>query len=57
MASAARSISLQRWADWGEPERLVVNIANIYGELSADQEPLNPVAAFEMMAELARDRR
>jgi len=50
---AARSISLQRWADWGEPERLAVNIANIYRELSADQEPLNPLAAFEQMAELA----
>jgi cyclase len=53
---AARSISLQRWADWGEPERLVVNIANIYGELSEDGEPLNPLAAFEGMAELARSR-
>jgi cyclase len=51
---AARSISLQRWADWGEPERLVVNIDNIFRELSGDQEPLNPLAAFEQMAELAR---
>jgi len=50
---AARSISLQRWADWGERERLVVNIANIYAELSGDPEPLNPLAAFESMAELA----
>jgi glyoxylase-like metal-dependent hydrolase (beta-lactamase superfamily II) len=54
---AARSISLQRWADWGESERAAVNIANIYAELSADPEPLNPVAAFEMMAELTRERR
>jgi cyclase len=53
---AARSISLERWADWGDPERLVVNIANIYGELSGDREPLNPLAAFEQMAELARPR-
>lgn len=53
---AARSISLQRWADWGEAERLVVNIANIYGELSDDQEPLNPLTAFEQMAALARSR-
>ena len=51
---AARSISLDRWADWGEPERLVVNISNIYAELSGDPEPLNPVVAFEQMAELAR---
>ena len=53
---AARSISLERWADWGEQERLVVNIANIYGELSGDQGPVNPLAAFEQMAELARQR-
>jgi cyclase len=53
---AARSISLRRWADWGESERLVVNIANIYGELSPEQEPLNPVTAFTLMAELAGGR-
>jgi cyclase len=53
---AARSIVLERWADWSEAERLVVNIANIYGELSGDQEPMNPLAAFEGMAELARSR-
>ncbi len=53
---AARAISLERWLDWGERERLVVNIANIYAELSGDQEPLNPLAAFEDMAELARSR-
>jgi cyclase len=51
---AARSISLERWADWGERERLVVNIANIYAELSGDREPLNPLTAFEQMAALAR---
>ena len=32
---AARSISLERWADWGERERLVVNIANIYASCPA----------------------
>jgi cyclase len=52
---AARSISRQRWADWGEPERMVVNIANIYGELSPGEEPLNPLAAFELMAEMASE--
>jgi cyclase len=53
---AARSLALDRWADWGESERLVVNIANIYGELNGDQEPLNALAAFQQMAELARPR-
>ncbi len=51
---AARSISLGRWVDWRQRERLVVNIANIYLELSGSQEPLNPWTAFEQMAELAR---
>ncbi len=50
---AARSLSLDRWADWGESERLVVNVANIFHELSGETEPLNPLAAFEQMAELA----
>jgi cyclase len=50
---AARAIALDRWADWGDAERLVVNIANIYGELEGDQQPINPLAAFEQMAELA----
>jgi glyoxylase-like metal-dependent hydrolase (beta-lactamase superfamily II) len=53
---AARSISLERWADWGEGERLAVNIANIYRECSGDQEPMNLLAAFADMAELARSR-
>jgi cyclase len=51
---AARSIAHDRWADWGSAERLVVNIANIYGELEGEQQPVNPVAAFEQMAALAR---
>ena len=51
---AARAIALDRWADWGEAERLVVNIANIYGELEGDHQPINPLVAFEQMAELAR---
>jgi cyclase len=49
---AARSMSLDRWADWREHERLVVNIASIYAELSGG-EPPNPLEAFQQMAELA----
>jgi cyclase len=51
---AARAISLDRWTHWGEAERLVVNIANIYAEIDRADEPLNPLQAFEQMAELAR---
>jgi cyclase len=51
---AARSISTDRWAEWGERERLVVNVANIYAELDGEHRPLDPLAAFAQMAELAR---
>jgi glyoxylase-like metal-dependent hydrolase (beta-lactamase superfamily II) len=49
---AARALALDRWADWKEDERLVVNLANIYAELDA-AEPLNALQAFEAMAQLA----
>jgi hypothetical protein len=52
--AAARAIALDRWADWGDAERVVVTIANIYGELEGDHQPINPLVAFEQMAELAR---
>jgi glyoxylase-like metal-dependent hydrolase (beta-lactamase superfamily II) len=51
---AARTISLDRWADWGEPERLAVNLATIYAELDEEIEPLDALAAFAQMAEMAR---
>jgi cyclase len=51
---AARSIGLDRWIEWGERERLVVNVASIYAELDGETEPLNPLVAFQQMAELAR---
>jgi glyoxylase-like metal-dependent hydrolase (beta-lactamase superfamily II) len=50
---AAHELKLERYADWGENERLVVNIATIYAELEPGGEPLNPLQAFELMAELA----
>jgi len=50
---ATRALNMDRWASWGEPERLVVNVANIYAELSGDTEPMNALIAFQQMAELA----
>jgi glyoxylase-like metal-dependent hydrolase (beta-lactamase superfamily II) len=50
---AARSIELDRWAQWGERERLVVNIANIYNEIEGSPEPINALTAFQEMAALA----
>ncbi len=52
---AARSISLDRWAQWGESERLAVNLATIYAELEPNTEPAGQLVAFQQMAELARD--
>jgi cyclase len=49
---AARSLALDRWADWKEHERLVVNIANVYAELERSDPP-DPLTAFQQMAELA----
>jgi cyclase len=53
---AARAIALDRWAGWGERERLVVNVANIYAELGGEGEPLDALSAFEQMAQLAGPR-
>ena len=52
---ATRALNMDRWAGWGERERLIVNVANIYGELNGDTEPINALTAFQQMAELARE--
>ncbi len=51
---AARKLSMDRWAQWGEGERLAVNLATIFRELDGDTQPANPLLAFEQMAELWR---
>jgi glyoxylase-like metal-dependent hydrolase (beta-lactamase superfamily II) len=53
---AARDISLDRWAQWGEAERLVVNVDTIYRELRGDESGTDPATLFGQMAELARSR-
>jgi glyoxylase-like metal-dependent hydrolase (beta-lactamase superfamily II) len=50
---AARSLQLDRWARWGEQERLAVNLANIFAELEGSTEPLNPLLAFQDMAAMS----
>ncbi|MEA2315189.1 MAG: cyclase [Solirubrobacteraceae bacterium] len=51
---AARSMSLDRWADWHDAERVVVNIESIYREDAGEPSEVNPLEAFEQMAQLAR---
>lgn len=53
---AARDISLDRYVTWPDGERIVVNIASIYRELSGDESQLNTITAFGQMAELAARR-
>lgn len=50
---AARELALDRWADWGEGERLAVNLATIFRELEGASEPASALEAFAQMAELA----
>lgn len=53
----ARALAIDRWADWGERERLAVNLASIFRELDGAQEPQGALEAFAQMAELAHDPR
>jgi glyoxylase-like metal-dependent hydrolase (beta-lactamase superfamily II) len=52
VADAARDIPLERYRDWSEAERMAVNVASIYRELSQDQASLNMLSLFEQMAAL-----
>jgi glyoxylase-like metal-dependent hydrolase (beta-lactamase superfamily II) len=50
---AARELSTDRWADWGEGERLAVNLATIFRELEGAPTPAGALEAFAQMAELS----
>ena len=47
---AARDIALDRFAGWGDPERMVVNVASLYREFGAKQE----LGIMELFAEMGR---
>lgn len=49
---AAADIALTDWSSWGDAERIVVNVATVYRELSADPSPPDVVSMFTMMARL-----
>lgn len=53
---AARDIPLDRYATWTDGERIAVNVASIYRELSGDPAPSDTVSSFGLMAELALQR-
>lgn len=50
---AARDIPLDRYATWTDGERIAVNVASIYRELSGDQAHPDVLGLFGKMAELA----
>jgi glyoxylase-like metal-dependent hydrolase (beta-lactamase superfamily II) len=52
---AARALELDRWGQWGERERLAVNLATIFRELDGEPEPVNALEAFQYMAAMAAD--
>ena len=54
--TAARAISLDRWATWGEPERVAVNVLTLYRELEGEPGGPDALSAFTAMAELHRER-
>ncbi len=51
---AAKDIPMDRYAAWSDGERIVVNVATIYRELSGDQSPPDIASLFAQMAPLAR---
>jgi glyoxylase-like metal-dependent hydrolase (beta-lactamase superfamily II) len=48
--AAARDIALDRFAGWGDAERIVVNVASLYREFGATQ----PLGVMELFAEMGR---
>jgi cyclase len=47
--AAARDISLAPFADWTDPERIVVNVHALYHEFAADSAPPDAMALFAAM--------
>ncbi len=50
-AAAADDIDISDFADWGDPERIAVNVATIYRELDPTLPPPSPPELFVRMAE------
>ena len=46
---AARKISLDRFAAWLDPERIVINVASLYRQFSGSKAPLDRIALFAGM--------
>ncbi len=51
---AAREIELEGFDEWGDPERLAVNVDSLYRELEGKPEKTDVIELFARMAALAR---
>jgi cyclase len=47
--AAAQKISLDRFAPWLDPERMIINVASLYREFSGSQTPLDRMTLFAGM--------
>ena len=47
---AARDIAMDAYADWGEGERLVANVAMLYREFGDESLPSDIISLLGMMA-------
>ena len=54
---AARDIALSDWSNWGDAERIAVNVDTLYREFAHDHAPPNIADLFARMARLVRDRK
>lgn len=54
LLDAARDIDLGAYADWGESERIAVNVACLYKEFAGDDSAADIMSLMGGMAELAR---
>jgi glyoxylase-like metal-dependent hydrolase (beta-lactamase superfamily II) len=54
---AARSISFDDYAGWGDSERIAINVATLYREFGAQDVPTDAATLFGWMAQIWKDRR
>jgi glyoxylase-like metal-dependent hydrolase (beta-lactamase superfamily II) len=55
-AEAAWDIDLGPYADWGESERIALNVDAVYREIDPDHDAPGVLALFTLMGEIAADR-
>jgi cyclase len=54
---AARSISFDDYAGWGDSERIAINVAALYREFGAKDVPSDAATLFGWMAQIWKDRK